>query len=141
VGVRTAEAVAAFIDDPRRFRDARAVGRYFGMFPSQDQSWCRSASRRVRGCRIVELRAVAHRPIEAEPGAVVGDHGVEVAGAGIGQDPDRLERLDGASGTKEEGGARRMLARLRSSEFTASSESLLALEGLRRHLAWARKQK
>jgi transposase len=38
VGVRTAEAVAAFIDAPQRFRDAKAVGRYFGLVPSQDQS-------------------------------------------------------------------------------------------------------
>jgi transposase len=38
VGVRTAEAVAAFIDDPDRFRDAKAIGRYFGLVPSQDQS-------------------------------------------------------------------------------------------------------
>jgi transposase len=38
VGARTAEAVAAFIDDPGRFPDAKAVGRYFGSVPSQDQS-------------------------------------------------------------------------------------------------------
>jgi len=38
VGVRTAEAVAAFIDDPDRFRQAKAIGRYFGLVPSQDQS-------------------------------------------------------------------------------------------------------
>ena len=38
VGIRTAEALAAFIDDPQRFRDAKAVGRYFGLVPSQDQS-------------------------------------------------------------------------------------------------------
>jgi transposase len=38
VGVRTAEAVAAFLDDPDRFREAKAVGRYFGLVPSQDQS-------------------------------------------------------------------------------------------------------
>jgi transposase len=38
VGARTAEAVAAFIDDPHRFPDAKAVGRYFGLVPSQDQS-------------------------------------------------------------------------------------------------------
>jgi transposase len=38
VGVRTAEAVAAFVDDPHRFRNAKAVGRYFGLVPSQDQS-------------------------------------------------------------------------------------------------------
>jgi transposase len=38
VGVRTAEAVAAFVDDPQRFRHAKAVGRYFGLVPCQDQS-------------------------------------------------------------------------------------------------------
>jgi len=38
VGIRTAEAVAAFIDDPHRFPQAKAVGRYFGLVPSQDQS-------------------------------------------------------------------------------------------------------
>ena len=38
VGARTAEAVAAFIDGPHRFRDAKAVGAYFGLVPSQDQS-------------------------------------------------------------------------------------------------------
>jgi transposase len=35
---RTAEAVAAFIDDPHRFPNAKAVGRYFGLVPCQDQS-------------------------------------------------------------------------------------------------------
>jgi transposase len=38
VGIRTAEAVAAFLDDPHRFRHAKAVGRYFGLVPCQDQS-------------------------------------------------------------------------------------------------------
>jgi transposase len=38
VGARTAEAVAAFIDDPHRSRDAKAVGSYFGLVPCQDQS-------------------------------------------------------------------------------------------------------
>ena len=38
VGVRTAEAVAAFVDDPQRFPHAKAVGRYFGLVPCQDQS-------------------------------------------------------------------------------------------------------
>lgn len=38
VGIRTAEAVAAFVDDPQRFRDAKAVGRSFGLVPCQDQS-------------------------------------------------------------------------------------------------------
>ena len=38
VGVRTAKAMAAFVDDPHRFRHAKSVGRYFGLVPSQDQS-------------------------------------------------------------------------------------------------------
>jgi hypothetical protein len=38
VGARTAAAVAACIDDPHRFEDAKAVGRYCGLVPSQDQS-------------------------------------------------------------------------------------------------------
>jgi len=38
VGPRTAEAVAAFIDDPHRFPNAKAIGRYFGLVPCQDQS-------------------------------------------------------------------------------------------------------
>jgi transposase len=38
VGIRTAEAVAAFVDDPHRFRNAKAVGCYFGLVPCQDQS-------------------------------------------------------------------------------------------------------
>jgi transposase len=38
VGARTAEALAAFVDDPHRFRIAKSVGRYFGLVPRQDQS-------------------------------------------------------------------------------------------------------
>jgi transposase len=38
VGSRTAEAVVAFLDDPQRFRHAKAVGSYFGLVPCQDQS-------------------------------------------------------------------------------------------------------
>jgi len=38
VGARTAEAMVAFVDDPHRFRQAKSVGRYFGLVPSQDQS-------------------------------------------------------------------------------------------------------
>jgi transposase len=30
--------VAAFVDDPQRFSNAKAVGRYFGLTPCQDQS-------------------------------------------------------------------------------------------------------
>jgi transposase len=38
VGVRTAEAVAAFLDDPSRFARSKQVGKYFGLVPCQDQS-------------------------------------------------------------------------------------------------------
>jgi transposase len=38
VGIRTAEAVVAFLDDPHRFPHAKAVGSYFGLVPCQDQS-------------------------------------------------------------------------------------------------------
>lgn len=38
VGIRTAEAVAAFIDDPHRFSHSKQIGAYFGLVPSQDQS-------------------------------------------------------------------------------------------------------
>ena len=38
VGLRTAEAVAAFLDDPHRFPHSKCVGAYFGVVPSQDQS-------------------------------------------------------------------------------------------------------
>jgi transposase len=38
VGIRTAEAVVAFLDDPHRFPNAKAIGSYFGLVPCQDQS-------------------------------------------------------------------------------------------------------
>ena len=38
VGIRTAEAVMAYIDAPHRFHRIKAIGRYFGMVPSQDAS-------------------------------------------------------------------------------------------------------
>jgi len=38
VGPRTAEAVAAFIDNPERFPHSKKIGAYFGLVPSQDQS-------------------------------------------------------------------------------------------------------
>ena len=38
VGLRTAEAFVAFIDDPGRFANSKCVGAYFGLVPSQDQS-------------------------------------------------------------------------------------------------------
>jgi len=38
IGPRTAEAIAAYVDNPQRFRNAKAVGAYFGLVPGQDQS-------------------------------------------------------------------------------------------------------
>lgn len=38
VGIRTAEAVMAYVDDPHRFGRVKAVGSYFGLVPCQDQS-------------------------------------------------------------------------------------------------------
>jgi len=38
VGLRTSEAVVAFIDDPHRFANSKRLGSYFGLVPSQDQS-------------------------------------------------------------------------------------------------------
>ncbi|MCA9233336.1 MAG: IS110 family transposase, partial [Planctomycetales bacterium] len=38
VGIRTAEAVAAYLDDPTRFSKSKAIGSYFGLVPRQDQS-------------------------------------------------------------------------------------------------------
>jgi transposase len=38
VGVRTAEAFVAFLDNPHRFKNSKHVASYFGLVPSQDQS-------------------------------------------------------------------------------------------------------
>jgi transposase len=38
VGIRTAEAMVAYIDDPQRFGSNKAIGAYFGLVPCQDQS-------------------------------------------------------------------------------------------------------
>jgi transposase len=38
VGPRTAEAVAAYIDDPQRFSSIKSIGKYFGVVPMQDAS-------------------------------------------------------------------------------------------------------
>jgi transposase len=38
VGIRTAEAFLAYGDDPKRFQRTKAIGRYFGLVPSQDAS-------------------------------------------------------------------------------------------------------
>lgn len=38
VGPRTAEAVVAYIDEPKRFGRSKQIGSYFGLVPCQDQS-------------------------------------------------------------------------------------------------------
>jgi transposase len=38
VGIRTAEAVVAYIDCPDRFPKNKSIGRYFGVVPSQNES-------------------------------------------------------------------------------------------------------
>jgi transposase len=38
VGIRTAEALVAYIDQPDRFRRTKAIGNYFGLVPCQDAS-------------------------------------------------------------------------------------------------------
>ena len=38
VGMRTAETIAAYIDDPKRFRRSGQVAAYFGLIPCQDAS-------------------------------------------------------------------------------------------------------
>ena len=38
VGIRTAEAVMAYVDDPNRFGKMKSIGSYFGLVPCQDQS-------------------------------------------------------------------------------------------------------
>lgn len=38
VGPRTAEAVVAYVDQPKRFAKTKQVGAYFGLVPCQDQS-------------------------------------------------------------------------------------------------------
>jgi len=71
VGARTAEAVAAFIDDPHRFPNAKAVGRYFGLVPCQDQSGERNRLGHItaRGAPIVRqlLAEAAWQAIRRSP--------------------------------------------------------------------------
>lgn len=38
IGPRTAEALVAYVDDPKRFANLRCVGAYFGLVPCQDAS-------------------------------------------------------------------------------------------------------
>ena len=47
VGIRTAEAVVAFIDNPHRFKSSKQIGSYFGLVPQQDQSGNRNRLGRI----------------------------------------------------------------------------------------------
>jgi transposase len=47
VGVRTAEAVVAYLDAPRRFASNKSVGTYFGLVPCQDASAGKSRFGRI----------------------------------------------------------------------------------------------
>jgi transposase len=62
VGLRTAEAMVAFLDDPQRFRTAKAIGAYFGLVPCQDQS---GASNRLGHITREGAAAVRHLLVEA----------------------------------------------------------------------------
>jgi transposase len=49
VGIRTAEAMAAFVDDPHRFSSAKAVGSYFGLVHAKTNRETRISSATLRG--------------------------------------------------------------------------------------------
>jgi len=49
VGLRTAEALVATIDDPHRFANGKAVGSYFGLTPRQYQSGSQDRRGRISG--------------------------------------------------------------------------------------------
>jgi transposase len=38
VGLRTAETMVAYVDNPSRFRSSKSIGAYLGLVPCQDQS-------------------------------------------------------------------------------------------------------
>lgn len=56
VGPRTAEAVVAYIDQPKRFRSNKQIGAYFGLVPCQDQSADRNRLGHITGDGPVVVR-------------------------------------------------------------------------------------
>jgi transposase len=56
VGLRTAEAVVAHLDDPRRFGHSKAVGSYFGLVPAQDQSGATNRLGHITRCGPAAVR-------------------------------------------------------------------------------------
>ena len=62
IGIQTAEAVMAYIDNPQRFHRVKAVGRYFGIVPSQDASAQSNRLGRSPGCVYVLIVCI-RRPM------------------------------------------------------------------------------
>jgi len=58
VGPRLAEAVAAFIDEPERFKSGKQVGSYVGLTPRQYQSGQMDRQGRISGCGNKLLRSL-----------------------------------------------------------------------------------
>lgn len=67
VGPRTAEAFAAYVDDPHRFTRLRQIGAYLGLVPSQDSSAGRNRLGHITKQGPASLR---HLLVEAAWGAV-----------------------------------------------------------------------
>jgi len=58
VGVRTAEAVVAYIDKPDRFARTKSIGRYFGLVPCQDSSASKNRLGHITGDGPSTVRAL-----------------------------------------------------------------------------------
>ena len=58
VGPRTAEAILAILDDPRRFKNGKQVGAYIGLVPRQYQSGQTNRQGRISGAGNSTLRAL-----------------------------------------------------------------------------------
>lgn len=87
IGLRTAEALVAYIDDPRRFRRNKSIGCYFGLVPSQDQSGERNRLGHITGEGPASVRRLlseaAWQGIRRSPTIAAYFHRVR------GDDPDR----------------------------------------------------
>jgi len=58
IGPRLAEAVAAFLDEPGRFKTGKQVGSYVGLAPRQYQSGCTDHQGKISGAGNTVLRAL-----------------------------------------------------------------------------------
>ncbi|NQT88214.1 IS110 family transposase [bacterium] len=61
VGPRTAEAIVAWVDDPRRFRTSKSIGSYFGLVPCQDSSADRNPLGRITQAGPPVIRALLNQ--------------------------------------------------------------------------------